>query len=114
MLDHGTASRPTGATTYDPDQQADVDIYETVFSSPAKAQEAVGRTQEVGGRTSVRVGIELHLPADTQPLTTGDRFEFGTVHEGSLMAPGDRVRITEPVVGTHRTARRYRVERVIT
>ena len=113
MLDTGQALRPTGDTVYDGDR--DVTTYTPLFAdSPAKIQEAASRTQEVGGRTSVRVGMELHLPATTPALTVGDVFEFTACDPMSLMAPGDRVRIAEPVTGTLRTARRYHVERVVT
>ena len=113
MLDTGQALRPTGAASYDGDR--DVTTYTTLFAnSPAKIQDAASRTQEVGGRTSVRVKMELHLPATTSPLEVGDVFEFTGCDPMSLMRPGDRVRVAEPVAGTLRTARRYHVERVVT
>ena len=118
MLDTGKALRPTG-TTYDPEADngngAEVTTFDDLFESRCKAQtrNLVARDSEVGGRTSTSVRMELHLPADSDPLTVGDLWEFTAVHPLSLSKFGQRVRVVGPVGGTLKTAARYEVEEVV-
>lgn len=116
MFDTGTAKRPSG-TAYDatPSVQAVVPTYDVLFASPCKiqARNVAALTQEVGGRTATTVRLELHLPADTAPLTTGDVWEMTAVSDFSTAVVGRRYRVTAPVEKTFPTARRYEVEEVV-
>lgn len=115
MLDAGTAKAPTGGSTYDPDTQTDVDAFDTLFSSACKVQNRnlVARESEVGGRTSVTVRTELHLPMSTAPLAVGNFWEITAANPVSVSQPGELFRVLGPVDGTIKTARRYEVERVV-
>lgn len=119
MLDQGKAMRPTGGTAYDPSADngkgADVDQYAPLFESHCKIQteNVEARTSEVGARTAVEVRTELHLPADTAPLMVGDIWEMTAPHALSFAAAGQRLRVTAPVAGSFKTARRYVVEEVV-
>ena len=111
MVDAGTAKRPTGTAYTD---GAEVTSYTTLFSSACKIQGSGLQAQdaEVGARTSVIVPLQLHLPAATEPLTVGDVFTVVTPHTLSTVPAGAAYRVTAPVEGSFRTARRYQVERV--
>lgn len=112
MLDAGTASRPTG-TAYT--AGAEVTTYTSLFSSACKVQGSGLQAQdaEVGARTSVIVPLQLHLPAATAALAVGDVFTVTTPHILSTVPTGAVYRVTAPVEGSFRTARRYQVERVV-
>jgi hypothetical protein len=113
MVDAGTAKRPTGGYEYVDGEEvlATTDL----FSSACKIQtrNLVAREDEVGGRTSVSVRTELHLPASTDALEVGDLFELTAVHALSLGVVGQRLRVTGPVAGSLKTARRYEVVEVV-
>lgn len=113
MLDTGNALRPTGGWVVV--GGIEVQATDTLFASPCKVQTRAiqAREAQVGGRTAVEVRTELHLPADTAPLAVGDLWEFTTVHALSLSVVGQRLRVTAPVAGTLKTARRYQVEEVV-
>lgn len=121
MLDTGKALRPTGeGFVYDEIAQTDVEATEPLFGTTeepvrckVQTRQVQARESEVGGRTAVEVRMELHLPATTAPLAVGDLWEFVTVHPLSLSIVGQRVRVTAPVAGTFKTARRYEVEEVV-
>lgn len=115
MLDAGKALRPVT-----PEQWVLVGSVETLatadlFASRCKVQTPAAQPSEseVGGRTAVEVRTELHLPASTAPLAVGDVWEFTAVHPLSLAIVGQRLRVTAPVAGTLKTARRYSVEEVV-
>ena len=112
MLDAGTASRPTGGMVYDPETQTEVEAADTLFSSACKIQTRtlVSRDEEVGGRTATVVRLELHLPVDTAPLTTGDLFTVTTPHANSTVPTGRTYRVLAPHEKSLPTARRYDVE----
>lgn len=114
MLDSGTALRPTGGWTVV--NGVEVPATAPLLSSRCKVQTRAiqARESEVGGRTAVEVRTELHLPADTAPLAVGDVWEFTAVHALSLSVVGQRLRVTAPVAGTLKTARRYQVEEAVT
>jgi hypothetical protein len=79
MLDTGTAKRPTGGSTYNPATQASVTAYADLFTdTPCKLQARglVSTINEVGDRSATTIRVELHLPASTDPLTTGDVWEI--------------------------------------
>lgn len=113
MVDAGQASRPTGGYEYEGGE--DVLAAEDLFESPCKIQtrNLVAREAEVGGRTSVSVRTELHLPASTDPLEAGDLWEITAAHALSLSAVGQVLRVIGPVAGSLKTARRYEVEEVV-
>lgn len=114
MLDTGKALRPTGGWTVV--GGIEVPATTSLFTStPCKIQtsEVQPRESEVGGRTAVEVRTELHLPASSAPLAVGDLWEFTAVHALSLQVVGQRLRVTAPVAGTLKTARRYSVEEVV-
>ena len=115
MLDAGTAKRPTGGYVYDEDAGADVEATDDLFDSVCKIQphNLVARESEVGGRTSVSVRTELHLPVSTAPLTAGDLYTVTTPHALSTVAAGTTFRVLAPVGKTLATARRYEVEEVV-
>lgn len=119
MVDEGQASRPTGGLVFDPAANGgtggDVEETSPLFSSRCKVQtrNLVARESEVGGRTSVSVRTELHLPAATDPLAVGDVFELTAVSDLSLSVVGQRLRVVGPVSGSLKTARRYEVEEVV-
>jgi len=115
MLDYGRALRLTGEKVYDHDEQEYVDKETPLFTSAAKIQTRAlaTRVEEVGARTATTVRTELHLPADTPPLSVGDVWEVTAAHPMSLAVVGQRLRITAPVAGTLKTARRYEVEEVV-
>jgi hypothetical protein len=112
MVDAGTAKRPTGGYAYS--DGAETLATTDLFTSPCKIQSAglQGRDVEVGGRTSVVVPTELHLPASTAPLTVGDVFTVTTPHSLSIVPAGTTYRVTGPAGKTFATARRYEVEEV--
>ena len=113
MLDTGKALRPTeGWTVVD---GIEVQATDDLFTSACKIQTRTlqAREAEVGGRTAVEVRTELHLPASTAPLAVGDLWEMTAAHALSLAVVGARYRVTAPVDGTLKTARRYEVERVV-
>jgi hypothetical protein len=113
MVDAGTAKRPAGGYTNvgGDDVLATTDL----FTSPCKIQtrNLQARESEVGARTSVAVRTELHLPVSTAALTVGDLFTITTVADYSLSTVGQTFRVTGPVSGTWKTARRYEVEEVV-
>lgn len=113
MLDAGTALRPNGGWVIV--DGVEVQATDTLFVSRCKVQTSavMARESEVGGRTAVEVRTELHLPASSAPLAVGDLWEFATVHPLSLQVVGQRLRVTAPVAGTLKTARRYSVEEVV-
>lgn len=115
MVDSGRALRPTGGMVYDEEQDKDVEAADALFDSRCKIQtrSLVARESEVGGRTSVSVRTELHLPADTTPLAAGDLWEITATHSMSLSVVGQQLRVTAPVSGSLKTARRYEVEEVV-
>lgn len=116
MLDAGTALHPTGeGLVYDEIAQLDVEATTPLFDSRCKIQTRTlqARESEVGGRTSVEVRTELHLPASTAPLAADDLWEITATHPLSLSSIGQRLRIVGPVAGTLKTARRYEVTEVV-
>lgn len=115
MLDTGVAYRATGMKVYDPKEQAEVDEVLELFTSKARTQDRnpYPTAQDVGGRIAVTVIEELHLPADTAPLETGDMWEVTATHPTSLASVGDLWRVRAPSGKTLNTARRYQVERVV-
>lgn len=116
MLDAGTAKRPTGGYVYDPATDSDVEATADLFSSACKIQSrnVQPHEAEVGGRTSVSVRTELHLPTSTAALTAGDLWVMTAVHALSTVANGTTYRVLAPVGKTLATARRYEVEQVVT
>lgn len=124
MLDVGQVTRPDhgsdvdpGRVKFDPTFQEEVEQTQAGFgfSSRCKIQARNVQPQEseVGGRTAVTVRTELHLPVDTPPLHVGDVWEITTTHPLSLSVVGEKYRVTAPVDGTLKTARRYEVERKV-
>lgn len=115
MLDEGSALRPL-ENQWDVIDGIEVPATEPLFDSRCKIQtrEVQARESEVGGRTAVEVRMELHLPADTDPLAVGDLWEITAAHALSLSMVGQRLRVTAPVAGTLKTARRYQVEEAVT
>lgn len=113
MLDTGKALRPTGDYEYVDGEEvlAPSELFTTVCK--VQTRNLVAREAEVGGRTSTTVRTELHLPADSDPLTAGDLWEITAVHPMSLSVVGQRLRVLAPVAGTLKTARRYEVEEVV-
>ena len=113
MLDTGTATRPTGGYQYAAGEETQAVDEDFTFSSPCKVQSrnVVARESEAGGRTVVTTRLELHLPVDSEPLQSGDLFTITAAHEVSLAVVGTVYRVTAPVDGTLKTARRYEVER---
>lgn len=114
MLDAGTASRPTGGTTYDPEMQTEVPAADPLFDSRCKiqARSLVVRTEEVGGRTAATIRLELHLPVDTDALQAGDLWTVTAPHALSTVPAGTVYRVSGPAEGSLATARRYEIERV--
>jgi hypothetical protein len=113
MLDNGEALRPL-ANKWVVVDGIEVPATEMLFWSRCKIQtrQVQAAESQVGGRTAVEVRMELHLPANTEPLAVGDLWEITYPHELSFAAEGDRYRVTAPVDGTLKTARRYQIERV--
>ena len=114
MLDAGAAKRPTGAAEYV--DGVDTFTYDALFTSACKIQTSglSALDAEVGGRMSVAVRTELHLPASTAPLTVGDVFVVTTPHSLSTVPADATYRVVAPVGKTFATARRYQVEEVVT
>lgn len=115
MLDTGTAKRPTGGTVYDPVTQTQAAATTDLFVSPCKiqARTLAAEVEEVGGRTATTVRLELHLPASTAPLTTGDLFAVTAVSSLSTAVVGRTYRVVAPHEKSWPTARRYDVEAVV-
>ena len=115
MFDTGEALRPFGEPTYNPATQQDEYERISLFTSKCKIQArslAPGEHQ-VGERTAVTIRLELHLPTDTPPLTTGDEWRMRTV-DGLSTVPVDRVyRVVAPVEKSLTTSRRYSIEEVV-
>lgn len=113
MVDAGRALRPTGG--YELVDGVDVEAADELFVASCKVQtrNLVARESEVGGRTSASVRMELHLPVATDALRVGDLWEITDAHPLSLSVVGQRFRVTAPVAGSLKTARRYEVEVVV-
>ena len=117
MLDEGSAQRPTGETTYDSAQQAQVAEMDPDFGFTSKckiqARNVIVRTEEVGERTASLIRMELHLPVDTEPLQVGDLWTVTTPHALSTVPANTVYRVNGPAEGSLKTARRYEVERLL-
>lgn len=117
MFDAGQAKRPTGETVYDEGEQDMVLEYveDFGFESRCKIQSRnlVARDEEVGARTATSVRLELHLPVNTEPLTTGDEWEITEAADISTASVGRKYRVTAPVEKTWPTARRYEVVAIV-
>lgn len=118
MTDAGKALRPTGeGRVYDPVAGEEVEATDEVLSAPCKIKppRLENRESEVGGRTSVTIPGELHLPAtrENAALRVGDLWEVTSVGDQSLAVVGRRYRITGESDGTNGTACRYAIERVV-
>lgn len=115
MLDTGVARHPNGTKVYNPATQRNEPGYDDLFTSRCKlqARNVAALVQEVGGRTATTVRFELHLPVESEPLTVGDVWEMTAVAAVSTAVVGHQYRVTAPVEGTFRTARRYEVERLV-
>lgn len=114
MLDTGKALRPTGGWTVV--GGIEVPATTNLFSSVAckvQTRDVQAVESEVAGRTAVEVRTELHLPASSAPLAVGDLWEITAVHALSFAVVGARYRVTAPVAGTLKTARRYQVEQEV-
>ena len=113
MLDQGTAKRPTGGWEYVDGE--DVLATDPLFESPCKIQtrDTQDRLVEVGGRSATVVRVELHLPADTDPLEVGDLFTVDWPHALSTVPEGRTYRVLAPFEKGLATARRYEVEVVL-
>jgi hypothetical protein len=116
MLDYGKALRPTVGNQYDPVTQTTGPVLDDLNDEGAykiQTRNLVARESEVGGRTSTTIRVELHRPAWTEPLLTGDVWECVTPSPDSLEVTGARWRVTGIAAGSLKTARRYEVERVL-
>lgn len=113
MLDAGTAKRPSGGYEYVDGK--DVQAADPLFDSRCKIQTRMVQEKavEVGARTATVLRVELHLPADTAPLTVGDLFTVTTPHALSTVPAGRTYRVLAPFEKGLATARRYDVEVVL-
>lgn len=114
MFDTGKALRPTGGWTV----VGGVEVPNTapLFDSvrcKVQTRDVQAVESEVAGRTAVEVRTELHLPASSAALAVGDLWEITAAHSLSFAVVGARYRVTAPVDGTLKTARRYQVEREV-
>lgn len=117
MLDAGKALRPTGGYEYvDGEEVLATDpLFGPVRCKIKPPRTVAPRDVEVGGRTSVVVPGELHLPAAPEyaGLTIGDVWEMTAVGSMSLSQVGRQYRITGEADGSLLTACRYTIERVV-
>lgn len=74
MTDTCAIKRANGTTTQDATTGTVSDGYDTLVTTKCKLQmpTAIARPQEVGGRTSFMVRLELHLPVGTTPEIKAD------------------------------------------
>lgn len=116
MTDVGIMRRPTGRTTQDPNTGSETPVLDDLFTSKAKIQtrNLVAQVAEVGGRDSVTVRVELHLPADAPAVEVGDVWEVtGLGSLSDLQLLGRKFRVVSPVGKSFATARRLEVEEVV-
>lgn len=116
MQDSGRALRRSGEPVYDPAEQASVVPELELFASRCKIQasNAQASVQQIGERSAVLSEVSLHLPATTAPLAPDDEWEVLTVGPLSSVPVGRRYRVIAPFEKTWATARRYKVEEVVT
>lgn len=110
MVDTCSVKRPNGVA-YDDASQAEVPAFTALFSSRCKVQASglSAAAAEVGGRTATEVRLRVDLPVSTAALRVGDVITV-TPSDDSTSAAVAYV-VTAPFEGTHKTARRYAVER---
>ena len=116
MSDTGIMRRSSGRPTQDPETGSESEAFDDVFTSKAKiqARNLVAQTAEAGGRTSVTVRLELHLPTSAPDVQVGDVWEvtaLGSLSDLQLL--GRKFRVTAPVAKSYATARRLEVEEIV-
>lgn len=115
MLDTFDIKRSLGVN-YDPEQDADVETFEFLFTTPGRVKTTgnVTRNSEVGGRTSASVTRELHIPVNSPDVPT-DAVAFciavDDTSDPTLM--GAMLRLDGPAPASQTTARRLQVSEVV-
>ena len=116
MLDIFDVGVSTGGTVYDPATGTDVEEIEPLFTTKGRVKSGglVVRDAEVGGRTTVSVTRELHIPVTSDPIPVGAVAVCTSVHASSdPTLLGASLRLAGPAPGSQTTARRLQVEEVI-
>lgn len=124
MTDSGIMRRPSGRAAQDPVTGSQgpgfTDLFtltaDPVYGGGAKIQtrNLVTRDVEAGGRTTVTVRVELHIPISAPAVMVGDVWEHTAVGEGSdPQLVGRKFRVTAPVGKSKATARRFEVEEIV-
>lgn len=103
---------------YDEFSGEDVEAYDVLFVTSGRVKVGGGlaaRESEVGGRTSVTVSRELHIPVDSPAVPVGAYAvctAVGVLTDPTLL--GARLTLAGPAPGSQMTARRLQVEEVLT
>ena len=117
MLDRFEIRVPIGGVTYVDDTE--VQASELLF--PCKGRVKVGaglvaRAEEVGGRTSIGVTRELHIPVGSPSVPVGAfaRVISPACSTDPTLSYGSELRVAGPAPGSQTTARRLEVSEVLT
>lgn len=113
MVDTCEVKRANGTTTQDPNTGTTTPGYDTVLTGKCKLQmtTTIARPQEVGGRTSFMVRLELHLPVGSAALQVDDLVTMTAVGDLSdVNLLGRTFRVVGPPAKSLSTALRYEVQ----
>lgn len=114
MLDTFAISEVTGTEYVDGEE---VDTLSALFTTVGRVKAAglFPRESEVGGRTTVTVTRELHIPVDSAEVPAGAVAVCTAVHATSdPTLLGATLRLSGPAPGSQTTARRLQVTEGLT
>lgn len=117
MLDWFEIRVADGRPVYNPSTKKDESPETVLFSTKGRVKSAglVAHDAEVGGRTSVSVSRELHIPVCSDEVPTGAFAVPTYLHPTSDQTlAGARLRLAGPAPGSQTTARRLQVVEVLT
>lgn len=118
MLDAFDIKVATGGWVYDVEAGEDVEEFTLLFATSGRVKAPSGlvaRGSEVGGRESVSVTRELHIPVTSAAVPTGAVAFVTAVHPTSDPSlAGARLRLAGPAPGSQTTARRLEVTETLT
>lgn len=118
MLDTFDIKVESAKAAYDPATKTTGPTYSLLFTTQGRVKVGGGlaaRTAEVGGRTSVTVARELHIPVGSPAVPAGAvAFCTAVAASSDPTLVGARLRLAGPAPGSQTTARRLQVDEVLT